>query len=400
LSEPRLVDHLASIAGEEIRRATRSLLRRPLITAEGPQAEELILVRRHRDALAGWFQSELGYRLVVENDFARLHKTPGPQPVPRQLETRNRVPFDSRRYALFCLVLAALEQEEEQTTLERLAEAVRLQAQDIDGFEVDFDAGTERRAFVHAVQAAQDLGAIRLRDGDEERFVRNEGGGNALYQIRHRRLAQLLSSPEPPSAVDDPGALQNEPYPDTQDGRSRRSRHRVMRAIVEEPVCYFEDLEESDRAYLTSQRGRLFSQLRERCGLEPELRAEGIAAIDPLGEMTDQSFPSEGTVAHAALLLADELARRGRSARGESMTHAETVRFMSSLAATHARLWRADLAGSPEGHARLAELAIERLESFGLLRRVAGGVEPRPAVARFAPAPLASSGENGSESAP
>lgn len=383
MSDPRTPQDLDALLEDERRRAVRALLRRPLLVAESAP-DAVALVRRHRDAIAAWFQSELGYRLVVESDFARLHKMPAPcRLAHRRLLTRNGHEFDSRRYALFCLVLAALEQAGEQTTLERLAEAVKLHASDLPEFDLDFDRIPDRRAFTQAVQVAADLGVLDLRDGDEERFARREEGGDALYQIRHRRLAQVLSAPVPPSSVASPNEIETEAYPETAEGRARLSRHRVTRAIVEEAVCHLDELSDDDRAYFVSQRARLFRQLERMCGFEMELRAEGVVAIDADGDTSDVAFPAEGTVAHAALLLADELSRRRR--RGEeACTLLELEAHVAGLVARYRKYWRGDLAGDPR---ELVRLALERLEAFRLIARVEGGVRPAPAIARFAAAP-------------
>jgi uncharacterized protein (TIGR02678 family) len=382
MTEPRLADQLDALAADERRRAVRALLRRPFIVAEA-DVEIFTLVRRHREALAAWFQAELGYRLLVDSDFARLHKMPAPIALShRRLETRAGQPFDSRRYVLFCLVLAALEQAGDQTTLERLSEAVKEHASDTEWFDLDFDRVADRRAFTHAVRAVVDLGVLHLRDGDEERFARKEQGGDALYQVRHRRLAQVLSAPLPPSSVADAAAMQAELYPDTSEGRSRRSRHRVMRLLVETAVVHFADLSDDDRAYLTSQRARIFRQLETLCGFELELRAEGVAVIDPSEEATDLAFPSGGTVAHAALVLGEEVVRRAR-AGDEIATLAEIEAHVAALEERFGKYWSEEYKGDAQAQRRLAEVALDRLEAFALIERTEGGVRPRPSLARF-----------------
>ena len=376
-----LSHELEAALEDERRRAIRALLRTPL----NVDPDVFVLVRRHRDALAAWFQSELGYRLVVDSDFARLHKMPAPVPLAhRRREGRSDHPFDPRRYALFALVLAALEQAGEQTTLARLAEAVELHARDLDGFDLDFDRLADRRAFTHAVQAAADLGVLDLRDGDEERFARKEEGGDALYQVRHRRLAQVLAAPRPPSSVAVPAEIVQEAYPDTSEGRALRNRHRVMRMLVEEAVCYFDQLGTDAHEYVTKQRPRIFRQLERMCGFEMELRAEGVAALDLEGDSSDLAFPAEGTVAHAALLLAEEMVRQRRA--GEtSLTLGEIEAHVGVLVQTHT-YWRADLISDAAGHRELAQLALDYLEAFRLIERIEGGVRPLPAIARVSPA--------------
>jgi uncharacterized protein (TIGR02678 family) len=382
MSEP-LADQLEALTVDERQRAVRALLRKPFIVAEGTDAGDFALVRRHRSALASWLQAELGYRLVVDSDFARLHKMPLPRPLhSRRLQTRAGQAFDSRRYVLFCLTLAALEQAGDQTTLASLGETVTLHSADLEGFDLDFDRVADRRAFMHSVRAIVDLGVLMFRDGDEERFARKEQGGDALYQVRHRRLAQVLSSPLPPSSVDDPYLMSFEAYPETDDGRARRSRHRLMRMLIESPTVYFDDLSDEDRAYLNSQRSRVFRQLESFCGFDVELRIEGVAVIDDTGESSDLAFPSEGTIGHAALLLGEEIARRAR-AEEATITLAEIETHVRKLAAQYGRYWSHEFAGDAEGHRRLAGLATERLVAFAMLDRVEDGVRPRPALARF-----------------
>lgn len=56
-------------------------------------------------------------------------------------------------------------------------------------------------------------------------------------------------------------------------------------------------------------RRRRFSEL---LGLEAEIRAAGIALIDPDGDLTDLHLPGTGTIAQAALLLVERLVDRLR----------------------------------------------------------------------------------------
>ncbi|MGH2757148.1 MAG: TIGR02678 family protein, partial [Actinomycetota bacterium] len=340
-------------------------------------------VRKHDDALISFFGTQLGYRLFIEPDFARLHKTsPFGFGSARPLLTRSGQRFDPRRYSLLCLVLAVLERVESQISLSRLATGVQLlTASDDDLAGFDPDRYPERRAFVHAVQAITDLGAISLRDGDEEGFAR--GDGDALYDVSPRLIAQLLVASARPSTATDPSALTPDPYPDTDEGRARRARHSLMRRLVEEPVIYLDDLTERERAYLRVQRHTLIRNLEESCGFEVEIRAEGLACIDPDEHVTDLRFPAHGTVAHAALLLSEELTRHARAYPGDGVVaRPEIAAIVRRLANEHRAHWRADVE-EERGPERLAEEAIEYLDAFSLVRTDGSGVTARPALARF-----------------
>lgn len=377
----------------EIREAVSALLRHPLLSFDShpgtfPQ------VRRHETELKQWFAEELGYRLVVDSEFARLMKVPPPfTGADRFLTTPSGTPFTSMHYALLCLVLAVLERSGDQTTLAALAENVKLRAAEIDGLTLDFDRAVQRRAFVHAVRALVELTVLRLLDGDEERFARGEEGGDALYRVDHRRRACLLSCRTSPSSAESASDLNREEYPATPEGRARCQRQRIMRMLVEEPVLYIEDLSDDENRYLRMQRSRLADRLERVCGLEVEVRKEGLVAVDTAGRTGTASFPASGTVAHAALLLAEALGRR-ESRTGERkanagltpMSDTEAAVALAEMAEEHGQWWRADVR-EEGGAARLAEEALELLAAFRLVARREGGVVPLAAIARFVSTP-------------
>jgi len=76
------------------------------------------------------------------------------------------------------------------------------------------------------------------------------------------------------------------------------------------------------------------------------------------------------------------------------VTDAEIAAWMVRLCAdVGARCgWRAAYVESAPSAAALAAEALALLARFGLVRRVEGGWEPRPAIARFAPAPFGAQG--------
>jgi hypothetical protein len=81
----------------------------------------------------------------------------------------------------------------------------------------------------------------------------------------------------------------------------------VRRRLAETPVVLFDELTAAERAWL---RGRLPAEAElfaDLLGLEAEVRSEGVALLDPAGELTD--LPAAGTdpLAQTALLLAERL---------------------------------------------------------------------------------------------
>lgn len=376
----------------ELRSAVRALLSEPLADRS---CASLPLIRRHRSELARWFADELGYRLdATRPSVARLAKLPGPAHRPRGLATRSGRRFDGRRYALTCLVMASAEGAGEYTTLQQLFENVALRASAIEGLDWNGAVAADRRVFIQAVHALHDLGVLDKADGDEEGFARGEAGGDALYRIDRDRLSLLPTTPQPPSLAAGPQHVAEEAYADTEQGRVLRRRHRVTRALVEEPVVYRDDLTADEIDYLRSQRGRLERLLADRLGLTLEVRAEGWVTVDESGELSDLRWPDYGAAETAALRLCDELRFRRRRGDADMWPAGEVAAFVQDLSEEYAGYWKKGTDDRP-GALRLAEEAVDILVAAGLaIRDSVGGVSARPAAARYAaveavrPAPI------------
>ncbi len=365
----------------ELRIAIRALLAEPLADRSCPALPD---IRRHRVELARWFTEELGYRLdASRRSVVRLAKLPGPGHRPRGVRTRGGRRFDGSRYALTCLVMASAESAGEFTTLQRLFEDVSLRAAGVEGLAWDGRVAADRRMFIQAVQALQDLGVFEKSDGDEERFARGEAGGDALYRIGRERLSLLPTTAQPPSLAPGPDDVAIEPYPDTEQGRVLRRRHRVTRALVEEPVVYREDLTDEEIEYLRSQRGRLERLLSEKLGLTLEVRAEGWVTVDESGELSDLRWPDYGAAETTALRICDEL--RARRQRGDTgaWSSAEVTTFVRDQSEEYSGYWKKGT-DDESGAARLAGEAVDILVAARLAARCPDGLKALPAAGRYA----------------
>ena len=147
-------------------------------------------------------------------------------------------------------------------------------------------------------------------------------------------------------------------------------------------MLYYADLTKEERAYLSSQRGLLLRRLADGTGFVPEVRAEGIALLDPSGEATDLGMPEEGTDGHATLLVAEYLAAAARERPGMMVGAAELHRHVAALARQHKTHWRKG-ATEPGAERDLTAGALRRLAALGLIRRDVDGVIPLPALARY-----------------
>jgi uncharacterized protein (TIGR02678 family) len=377
---------------DEVQRAVRALLARPLLTAEDEDA--LALVRRHADALRAFFAEQAGWLLTVERDLARLRKLPaGLDDGSRAARARAKdPPFSRRRYVLLCLALAVLERSDRQITLQRLAEGVAaLLAEDeaLGAAGVDFElrGRDQRRDLVAAIRWLLAHRVLRRVEGDEDAFVAERG--DVLYQVDRPVLAHTLGCVRPPSSVEAEGfearleALVEEVQLDSDDARRRALRHGLTRRLLDDPVVYHDELSEAERDYAQRARHALMQGLADRTGLEPEVRAEGLALVDPRGDASDVALPEEGTDGHVTLLVAEHLAERGRERPGAPVPREALHAHVRELAARHRRVWRK--AATEEGaEVELTARAIAHLEGLRLVRCTDAGVVPRPAIGRFA----------------
>jgi uncharacterized protein (TIGR02678 family) len=350
----------------ERRTALRALLLHPMLTAEA-HADDLLLVRRHREHLQRLCAEGLGYRLVVEPKVARLFKTglgrDASRPLRKRLASGRGRRFEPRAYALLCLVLAALMRCPSQLLLDELVAQVRSAVAD-GGLAVDLDAVADRRALAAALGALLELGVLVERDGDLARWA-EDGSTQSLLDVRRDRLRLLVSAglaaAEGPQDLLDQAAL-----PSAAGG----ARVAVRRALLESPVLSTEDLTPDQAEWWSRNRRREAEWFREHVGLELELRAEGALAVDPDETLSDVAFPGTGSARHAALLVLERLVSE---VRDDARTSGRTwqplppgafERAVSAVAAEHGRGLRKAYADVEVLQADVAEV----LRDSGLIR--------------------------------
>jgi uncharacterized protein (TIGR02678 family) len=365
------VDHLAVA---ERTQAARALLQHPLMTAGGPFAEELRLVRRHQNELVRLFAEGLGYRLVVEPGAARLFKAGLGRDSTRPLDKRSGAPFAPRAYALLCLTIAALTRGKAQLLVDELVSQVRSAAADAK-IVVDLDSSADRRALHAALTVLVRLGVLSERDGDLDHWA--DQRTQSLLDV-HREILSLLISAPLSSATSPEHLLDTAVLPSAAGG----ARTAIRRTLVESPLMSVDDLDEAHADWWRRNRNREREWFHDRFGLDLELRAEGALAVDADDELTDIMFPGKGATKHLALLLIEQLAglaRDGHHAPGPADPTAgadERVvwRVIPDVAVRTAasgvlQLWREglrrDQREDPEAAVREA---LNLLRQFGLVR--------------------------------
>ncbi|RIQ19471.1 TIGR02678 family protein [Jiangella rhizosphaerae] len=367
------------------RAALRSLLAKPLLTAEH-DAEALVAVRRHLTYLREWLARETGWRLQADPETARLFvTTPTTTDATHPARGRAGEPYGRRRYVLLCLALAVLERSDAQTTLGTLADQLLDLAAEPElaatGIEFTMDNRSERSDLVAVVRMLVDWGVLAKVAGDEDAYL--SVAGDVLYDIERQVLAALLTGNRGPSTVTAESfeqrltALTAEAVPDTDELRNQALRRRLTRRLLLDPVVYYDELDPAERAYLISQRPAITRRIHEATGLWPEIRAEGIAMVDPDDQLTDVRMPEQRTDGHVTLLVAEYLAAR------QEATVDELHQFVRGMAGKHTAYWRKGVT-EPGAERQLLAVALEKLVALRLVEAGPNTVRSLPAIGRFA----------------
>lgn len=364
-----LISSAAEVVESERRRALRALLRWPLLCATGERAEEYIFVRRHSDWLKDWLMKFPSWALHIDQDVARLRKTPADllDETRPAIDQASGTAFTRRRYVLFCLALAALELSDVQTTLSEVAKTiVELIAADPNlgaaDLLVDIRNYDQRRDLVHVMRLLMDTGVLRKLDGDERQFLDRSGPSDVLYEIQRPILAAILNVSRSPSAVDTVGDLVEE----------GTVRARLIRALLDDPILYFHDLSEDERHYFEEHGSYLLRQISEAAGLVAEIRSEGIAMVDDEGDLTDLQLPEDSKDGRIRLMLVQWFAESAKVYPGAAIPFSAVEEYVRQMA--------------PESGAEawLMPDALLRLRGLRLIQATPAGVVPLPACARYA----------------
>ena len=352
----------------DLRTAARHLVVHPLVAAEN-DPEAFRLIRRHEAQLDRWFTQRFGYRLRVGADTARLFKsTTVATRRPLRTAAAASRPFSQREYTMLALALAAVTAGPEVVSLRDLIEEIRSAAADA-GVSLS-EEPSDRRALVTALRWMIGCGAATEMHARVDSYA-SDGSADAVLRVRPDRVAMLalptLARAETPEQLLD------------RSEQRKASRPWMRSRLLEEPVVYRTDLSNAEWTELRQRREDESDIFNEMFGMVIEARAEGLAAIDPDGGLTDSRFPAGGTVGQAALLLIDRLVAADRN----PVERRTLVTIVADLAEAHrveSRHW-AQIAEDP---VRLTDEVLELLQDHRLARIADESVELLPAAWRYA----------------
>jgi uncharacterized protein (TIGR02678 family) len=287
--------------------AARLVLTHDVITATRPRPGTLEQVLRWADQMTADLRELLGYTLVATTRQVRLiRRLDALDPTQSAVfSSRYGKPFDRRRLAYLCLVLASFRRSRVEVSLADLVRAFTPAANAIDGLGFDPTVTAHKAAVVDVLDWLADRGALRLSDGSLESWASDTERGDALYDIDHDICAALFRPARPVQHLTSAAGLLDSTFVSAKRGAQREAAaQRAARALIEYPVVYYAQAE-AEIAEALRQSG-VAESLALLTGLAVERRAEGIMLADAGGRFTDRPFPGRGGAVNraAGLLLA------------------------------------------------------------------------------------------------
>jgi len=287
--------------------AVRLVLTHDVITATRPRPGTLEQVLRWADQITADFRELLGYTLIATTRQVRLiRRLDALDPTQSAIfSSRYGKPFDRRRLAYLCLVLASFQRSRVEVSLADLVRAFTPAANAVDGLGFDPTITAHKAAVVDVLDWLADRGALRLSDGSLESWASDTERGDALYDVDHDICAALFRPARPVQHLTSVAGLLDSTFVSAKRGAQREAAaQRAARALIEYPVVYYAQAE-PEIADALRQPG-VAENLARLTGLAVERRAEGVMLADAGGRFTDRPFPGRGGAVNraAGLLLA------------------------------------------------------------------------------------------------
>lgn len=303
--------------------AARLMLLHGFVTESYPRAKALSLVLQWADELAKDFRDLFGYTLQTNARHARLLRRLDAFDASQAfLTVKSKRPFDRRRLAYLCLILACLHRSRIEINLADLVKLFAPSAKAIKHLGFDAIAPGHKDAVVDVMDWLVDRGALRISDGSMEDWARDHDRGDALFDIDHDTCAALFRPNKPLQHLASAAGLLDTPTAGTgRDPRRRLAAQRARRLLIEYPVVYFGDTDAETAIAL--RQPTLAEDIARLTGLPIERRAEGIMLVDTTGHFTDKRFPGRGGAVNrtAGLMLAKIADLREDPDRADSLQY-------------------------------------------------------------------------------
>ena len=269
------------------------------------------------------------------------------------------------------------------------------------GLVFDGDNYDHRRDLIHVVHLLCDVGVMRKSAGEEKAFLNRKDAADVRYEINRHVLSVMLQGSQSPSEIKatekraHPSSisfriaqLADHSLPATEEARNRVLRARLLRPLLDTPVLYFHELSAEEKTYLEKHRNHLLRELHDATGLIAEVRREGIAMVDDMGDLTDIRLPDSGREGQFILPLARWFAQCFKNDPEKAIPVPEVeAQLRCIIHDPNAEV--SDENPEAETISRRAHDLLLRLRALRLIQFTASGVRPLPPICRYAAEPAA-----------
>ncbi len=360
---------------EELLRAIHLLLEnRWILKRDMP--EEFYLIRQRERELRKFFLDKLDWPLVGRSRYYRLERIPAvPQPF-MGIEGLTSV----QDYILLCLVLAFLEDQEEEGQFllsELLTELPALFPEEYEE-RLDWNSYTWRKAIVRVISVLAELKVLEIVEDRSGAFLTKglvDGGGEALYRVTEVAQVFLRFFPRAMSSYEDAAAFCAGELREGPQEAARARQVRINRRLLLEPAYVRESgTAEADFAYLLGRRSDTVERFAESVGLTLELYEDAamLVSIDQPDWYRDY-FPVRLKGLHEVLLhLADILRRETLAAPKAYYTETDMLQAIARTRAARGKGWTKEYRDMSDK--RLWGLLCREMEDWQMLRLTTDGL--------------------------
>lgn len=252
-----------------------------------------------------FLSDKLGYGLVINQHLIKLEKIPGSAEPFMGIQAFT----DTIEYVLLCQLLMFLEDRsrDEQFVLSEITEFIA--GNPIGKEKIDWTRFSHRKHFIKVLRFAQELGLIHVNDGDDQKFVLDDGTevlyestGLSRYLVRHF-TADIMD-------FDSVRDFENTEWGDLNADRGVIRRQRVYRKLLMEPVVYSQGADDVDYDYIKKQRGLIEADFLKYLEFPLHVHKNGALLLVPADKNLKDGFPNTKAICDITLLFCALIRRR------------------------------------------------------------------------------------------
>lgn len=332
-----------------------------------------------------WLEEKFGYSVLITPQLIKLEKIPGLAEPWMGIQDFE----DPEDYVMLCQLLMYLEsrEKEEQFILSMVTEFIQSHPLTEP---VDWTSYTQRRRLIRVLRYALKQQLMKLTDGNEELFLRDqqtellfENTGISRYFLRgFSRDLMDYSSPQ---------EFMESDWIDQDEDRGIIRRHRVYRRLLMSPGIYRNAGQDEDFIYLRNQRNSVEQDFRNvfQCDLHLH-RSSAYLILDEDCTM-GKTFPANNAVSDLICILGKELRQRIKVHQAhyelseqETLTLSEDSLQRLLKKIIQERLKHLPKAFQLESADNKLQEVMDKLISIGAAERVEAGIQLKPLLGKLA----------------